>query len=427
MIVLSLFDGMSCGRVALERCGKRVDKYLASEIDKFGITVSKKNWSDIIHIGDVKKVDALKLPGIDLLIGCSPCQGFSNAGKQLNFEDPRSKLFFEYVRILKECRQKNPDVKFMLENVMMKKEWEYIITDMLGVQPIYIDGALVSAQMRKRVFWTNIFTEQDLFGRTVCKIPQPEDKGILLTGILEQEVDAKYMLSDAAIKRVVRRHKDFSAQINPGKTGTINTKNNSGQLSIDNGTTLIGVVSSNGELREVEKSICQDANIHKGIDNHAQRTFVKIYPNGNIKSNQDKASTFTAGAHSAGSHSQIDVIVHNRQPRSGKGRGGKGPLSKIGDKSYCATATNDQFIEQRPHGFNKGNSFYDKSPTVTSNSWQNNNHLSSYRRLTPVEVERLFTLPDGYTDGVSDSQRYKMLGNGWIVDVIAHIFSYLDL
>lgn len=347
MIVLSLFDGMSCGRVALERCGKRVDKYLASEVDKFAITVSKKNWSDIIHIGDVKKVNALKLPVIDLLIGGSPCQGFSNAGKQLNFEDPRSKLFFEYVRTLKECRQKNPDVKFLLENVMMKKEWEYIITDILGVQPIYIDGALVSAQTRKRVFWTNIFTEQDLFGRTVCNIPQPEDKGILLTDILEQEVDAKYMLSDAAIKRVVWRHKDFSAQISPDKTGTINTKNNSGQL--------------------------------------------------------------------------------NRQPRSGKGRGGKGPLSKIGDKSYCATATNDQFIEQRPHGFNKGNSFYDKSPTVTSNSWQNNNHLSSYRRLTPVEVERLFTLTDGYTDGVSDSQRYRMLGNGWIVDVIAHIFSYLDL
>ena len=171
--VLSLFDGMSCGRIALDKLGIEVDNYFASEIDKYAIQVAKANYPNTIHIGDVTKVRAEDLPKIDLLIGGSPCQGFSFAGKGLNFEDPRSKLFFEFVRLVRECK---PEY-FFLENVKMKKEHQAVISEQLGVQPIEINSSLVSAQNRKRLYWTNI-----------PNVKQPEDKGILLKDILEAEV-----------------------------------------------------------------------------------------------------------------------------------------------------------------------------------------------------------------------------------------------
>ena len=169
LIVLSLFDGMSCGQIALERAGITVDNYYASEIDKHCINVTQANYPNTIQLGDVTKIDGKDLPKIDLLIGGSPCQGFSFAGKQLNFDDPRSKLFFEYVRLLKECKP----TYFMLENVRMKKESQDIISKYLGVEPIMINSNLVSAQNRKRYYWTNI-----------KNIEQPIDKCILLKDIL---------------------------------------------------------------------------------------------------------------------------------------------------------------------------------------------------------------------------------------------------
>ena len=158
MNVLSLFDGMSCGRIALERAGIRVDNYFSSEIDKHALKVADANWPcDVTNrLGDVTKIDAGKLPKIDLLIGGSPCQGFSFAGKQLNFEDPRSKLFFEFVRLLNECKPKY----FMLENANMKGEFQNVITRILGVEPMSINSALFSAQNRKRLYWTNIPVEK---------------------------------------------------------------------------------------------------------------------------------------------------------------------------------------------------------------------------------------------------------------------------
>lgn len=175
MNVLSLFDGMSCGQLALKKCNIHVDNYFASEIDKHAIAVAMGNFPNTNQLGDVTKVNGLELPKIDLLIGGSPCQGFSFAGKQLNFEDPRSKLFFEYVRILAELRVTNPNVKFLLENVRMKQEYQDVISEYLGVQPIFINSSLVSAQVRKRLYWTNIEG-----------ITTPEDKGILLQDILEE-------------------------------------------------------------------------------------------------------------------------------------------------------------------------------------------------------------------------------------------------
>src|SRR5574344_2500072 len=139
--ILSLFDGMSCGQIALNRAGIEYDNYFASEIDKYAIKVTQHNYPNTIQIGDVTQVKGADLPKIDLLLGGSPCQGFSNAGKQLNFNDPRSKLFFEYVRLLRECNPKY----FLLENVKMKKEFQDVITEHLGVEPIKINSALVSA------------------------------------------------------------------------------------------------------------------------------------------------------------------------------------------------------------------------------------------------------------------------------------------
>ena len=170
MRVLSLFDGISCGRLALERAGIPVEEYHAWEIDKYAIQISKKNYPDIIHHGDVTEADFTQYRNIDLVIGGSPCQGFSSSGKGLNFNDPRSKLFFEFVRALKEATPRY----FLLENVNMKKEWRAIITQHMGVEPIFINSALVSAQNRRRLYWTNI-----------PDITIPKDKGIRLQDILE--------------------------------------------------------------------------------------------------------------------------------------------------------------------------------------------------------------------------------------------------
>ncbi len=450
--VLSTFDGMSCGRIALERAGIKVNKYFASEIDKHAIKVAMENYPETIQLGDVTKVKASDLPVIDLLIGGSPCQGFSFAGKQLNFNDPRSALFFEFVRLLEELRHINPKLKFFLENVKMAKEHEAVITKMLGVQPLEINSALVSAQNRQRLYWTNIGMQPaGLFGDMESIIPQPKDKGIYLKDILEKEVDDKYYISEKALARIMRG-KYSHPKFNPEKTGTLNTKNNSGQLSVDSGTTLI-------------------------ID-------VEGYP----KRNQNKASCFTAGAHSGGNHSDMDLIVtHSPQPRNGKEQGGKGHLQKTDGKSYAVDTGNGQAVEvigARITGRNPDNPksrksgehteqmletrFDNKQGCLTSvhkdtmvvknrviqiNDLKESGGKQPYqqnciyategkmpalmaeargllntqriRRLTPTECERLQTVPDGYTAHVSDSQRYKMCGNGWTVDVIVHIFQYL--
>lgn len=158
LTVLSLFDGMSCGQIALRELGIKVSTYYASEIDEAAIQTTNLNFPETVQLGDVRNVHGEDLPKIDLLIGGSPCQGFSVCGKHLNFEDPRSVLFFEFVRVLEEVRRKNPDVLFLLENVKMKRQHEAVISQFLGLQPVQINSALVSAQNRVRLYWTNIKT-----------------------------------------------------------------------------------------------------------------------------------------------------------------------------------------------------------------------------------------------------------------------------
>lgn len=326
MKVLSLFDGMSCGRIALERAGITVDAYYAAEIDKHAVKVSQANWPDIVQLGDVTKWKewSIDWSSIDLLIGGSPCQGFSFAGKQLAFDDPRSKLFFVYVDILNHIRSVNPSVKFMLENVKMKKEHLAVISETLGVEPVFINSALVSAQNRQRYYWAN------------WKITQPEDKGVVLADVIESEPLETTVMSEAFTTR--NRHilrDDFS-----GKAKSLSAM--------------------------------------EYVKNGRQGDYIRC----------------------------ASMVGRRINPETGK------------RDDYNESIVAAQTIEIRAD---------EKTNCLTS--VQKDNLLvlgASYRKLTPIECERLQTVPDNYTAHVSNTQRYKMLGNGWTVDVIAHIFKCMN-
>lgn len=279
MNVLSLFDGLSSGMVALERAGINVSTYYASEVDKYAIKVSQHNYSNIIQLGDVTKIDSeiFKGKNIDLLLGGSPCTGFSTSGKMLNFEDPQSKLFFEYVRLLKDLSPKY----FLLENVVMKQEWQDIISEAVGVQPILINSKLVSAQDRKRLYWTNI-----------PNVSAPEDKGVTFQHLCGRMVGRR-------INPLTGRRDDYNKDI------------------------------------------------------------------------------------------KIAQYIETRTD---------------GKTNCLTTVQKDNIVLQQ----------------AVQRELANN---VEFRYLTAEEYEELQTVPVGYTSLVSDSQRKKMLGNGWTVDVISHILN----
>jgi len=284
MNVLSLFDGMSCGQIALERAGIKVENYFASEIDKHAMKVTKHNYPNTKHIGNVTKVKGADLPKIDLLIGGSPCQGFSFAGKQLNFDDPRSKLFFEFVRLLEETKPKY----FLLENVKMKKEHEQVISEYLGVEPILINSALLTAHNRPRLYWTNI-----------PNIEQPNNKGVFFEQIRDLKIENYEYISE-----------------------------------------------------------------EKTINRKYKKNYLQYDTNGKGHGSQDQRAYYLRGKHGC-----LDT-----------GASGKAKVLE-----------NDGRV----------------------------------RKITRNEAERLQGVPDNYTTPVSKTQALKMLGNGWTVDVIAHIFKGL--
>lgn len=387
MNVLSLFDGMSCGQQALERLGIKVDNYFASEIDKYAITVTMANYPNTKQLGSITQVDGYSLPKIDILIGGSPCQSFSFAGKRkgmstkdeqeiLTLEhylelksqeyefEGQSYLFWEYMRLLNEVKPKY----FLLENVMMGEKWEKILSKAIGVNPIMINSSLVSAQNRQRLYWTNIgMKPSGLFGDLESTIEQPKDLGILLKDVLENEVDDKYFLSEKMINGFLGHNKNHE-----GKTGFV-WKPTEGD----------------------KKAAC-------------------------LRANAALAATDNT------------VIVHNTMPRSSKtGKGGTGHLTREDGKTYCLDTGSTNAVEiiatQIGNSEKFGNSINDNGKAFTIRRCNPNGIIinNKIRRLTPLECERLQTVKDGYTAHVSDSQRYKMLGNGWTVDVIAHIFKYL--
>ena len=397
MTVLSLFDGMSCGRIALERANVPISMYMSSEVDKYAIQVADKNHPQdkYFRMGDVCGVKAEHLPPIDLLIGGSPCQSFSFAGKregmstkcnveilsldhylQLRDEDfefqGQSFLFWEYMRILKEIKPRY----FLLENVVMTKKWEKILSGAIGTEPIMINSTLLSAQNRKRLYWTNI--------PGVC---QPADKGEVIADILKDEVDEKYYMSqEITLKALASLSKDGLNHIADiginghdilkrvysvgGKSPTVNT------CTGGNRETKVLIVDANGRLDD-EKTGCMSARYAKGWENFGSNPYALI------------------------------VASRGRYLVNGKRQDHKMKVAGLTEQRY----------EPRFDG---------KSNCLTT--VQKDNYVFCYprvRKLTPLECERLQTVPDGYTDCVSNSQRYKMLGNGWTVDVIAHIFKGL--
>lgn len=311
MNVLSLFDGISCGKVAFERAGIPIDKYFASEIDENAIAISEQNHKDIIRLGDITRWKEWDLPKIDIVIGGSPCQGFSRAGKCLNFADPRSRLFFEYVDILNAIREKNPNALFLLENVKMKNEWKDIITEHLGVQPIEINSKLVSGQNRSRIYWTNI-----------QGVKLPKDKGIKLEDVLEHPViDQNYVVQNGIL---------FDKSISEASRN---------------------LVECVGDEIRVKQSTKQGYIVAKDGDG-------------------------------------INLAFPTSKSR--RGRVIKQKSSTI-DCACNICVLQDGVI----------------------------------RRLTIRELERLQTLPEGYTKYFSETTAKKAIGNGWTVDVIAHIFTGL--
>lgn len=388
MRVLSLFDGMSCGRLALERAGIPIEKYYSSEIDKYAIAVAKKNFPYIVSLGDVQRWRewGLDFSSVDLLMGGSPCQGFSFAGKQLNFEDERSRLFFEYVDILNEIRSKNPKVFFLLENVRMKKEYQAIISERLGVEPLEIDSALVSAQHRKRLYWTNI-----------PGVGLPEDRGIFLKDIVHEKADLDYAIGESWAKWFKEKadyliEKKY-AQLGAEKAITMTAR----QYASWNGNFVYEcleeyIVPFDRTLKLLDKEVERGKVGYFNVDSQSKRVYYI----------HDKAVTLC-----------------------GEGGGGG---AKMGQ--YLFGCITPDLVEKRQNEqrFSDGQKFY----TLTAKG-QHGVLIEGYiRRLTPIECERLQTLPDEYTKAelngktISDAQRYKMLGNGWTVDVIRHILGYLE-
>lgn len=374
MNVLSLFDGMSCGQVALNRAGIKYDNYYASEIDKHAIKVAQHNYQNTIQLGDVTKVIGSDLPKIDLLIGGSPCQSFSRAGNGTGF-DGKSKLFWEYMRVLNEVKP----TYFLLENVKMKKEWQDVITNALGVEPILIDSALLSAQRRKRLYWTNI-----------PNVTQPIDKGILLKDIVHEHCGAPN--SDGwnewfKINHEYQLKKQYSA-LNPDKAITMTAR----QYSSWNGNFIF------------EK-------LNDYVVPH-DKTLTIL--------NAEVASGKVGYINNSDSQSNRVYYIHDKSVTLCGDAGGGGAKTWL----YLFGCLSPDRINKRQNGqrFNDGNKFY----TLTAQDKHGILTDGYIRKLTPIECERLQTLPDNYSDVVSDAQRYKMLGNGWTVDVIAHIFSFLE-
>jgi DNA (cytosine-5)-methyltransferase 3A len=433
--ILSLFDGMSCGQQALERAGIEVDNYFASEIDKYAMQVTMANYPDTKQLGSVVNVNGSDLPKIDLLIGGSPCQSFSFAGKRKGMAtkceteiltlnhylelksdgyefEGQSYLFWEFMRLLNECKPKY----FLLENVEMGEKWEKILSKAIGVNGIHINSSLVSAQNRKRIYWTNIGMQPGgLFGDLVSIIEKPKDKGILLKDVLQDNPNPKYYISKKMEEHLSSRE----------------------NVKIKNGEEKSGTITTNGEGKQGNNStfICQEVDekyflSDKMID--YLNTRKANYNNGkiNYKTGNDIASCINANSGSI--DISDNIIVHNTMPRSGDPKkGGTGHLSRKDGKTYCLDTGNTNAVEIKSIMLGRSKSWgapekeNGKHFTLCKGEAHGIKYDNRIRRLTPLECERLQTVADNYTNHVSDSQRYKMLGNGWTVDVIAHIFSYL--
>ena len=491
-VVLSLFDGISCGQMALKRAGLTPRVYYASEVEKSPMHITKKNFPSTIMLGDVRNVVADDLPHVNLLMGGSPCTGFSFAGKGLAFDDPRSALFFEFVRLLKEC---SPDY-FLLENVMMKKEFKDIITEHLGVEPVMINSALVSAQNRKRLYWTNI-----------PGVGQPDDLQIDLVDVLEEDA------TEPMLSNIYGGFNEKKPRVHTGKSVTIRAASGGGHIPSvtikqpeDKGILLKDVLEdgiASDEMTTKGKSYCLTARYSGAVAwnsiERKQRTMVEIEPkvlcedsvvelNENqkrkidkINTTTDKSNCITTAIGRGGSSTEYLTSVKKKtlaldekvlcgrivgrkiNPETGK-RDDYNPKLKrkkriearLDEKSGTLTTVQTDNVlivtEATKKGYTeiedgdcfdatfmssktrRGRNMKDKSNCLTAANYDYMRYEHpTYRKLTVLECSRLQTLPDSYLQDcydekgkeISNTQKYKALGNGWTVDVIVHILQGL--
>ncbi|UDQ97789.1 DNA (cytosine-5-)-methyltransferase [Lentisphaerota bacterium WC36G] len=409
MNILSLFDGMSCGRIAPERLGIKVTNYFASEIDKYAIKVSKSNYSDIEHLGDVTAWHFWDLPKIDLIIGGSPCQGFSFAGKQLNFKDPRSKLFFWFVDILEYYKPKY----FMLENVKMKKEYQDIITSYLGVEPIEINSALVSAQNRKRLYWTNI-----------QNVTQPKDKGILLKDIIHENNFSDKMVETFNINPSGKGQNGNVYCINNTKSPTLTTNKGEGiKISVP--------------LDDYKVELTKDFIFSKSEKSNKVGFFRTDSQANRVYFINNKAITLCGDAGGGAAKMGQYLITFNLTEKEKNLINFEDNLVKIKQatkKGFIIANSFDSINFDFPASkTRRGRVSKQKANTLLANGMNqgvfikidNDLFFGYIRKLTRNECEILQTVPVNYTAAVSKAQAYKMLGNGWTVDVIVHILQPL--
>jgi len=434
MKVLSLFDGISCGRVALERAGISVSRYVAFEIDQDAINCSSWNYPDIEHRGTVEGADFTEFKGFDLVIGGFPCTDLSiGKNNREGLKGKHSRLFWEQVRAIKEV----DPLYFLVENnYRMPKKDEDIITETLGVKPFYINSALVSAQNRERLYWTNL------------DLTTPDDRGIRLCDILEDRVPKKYYHTEGAINYLSRTKMNtrFMQSSEADKAGCVVANYHKGvpynvlctPVKVadlyDNGAQAGRVYDVNA------KSVCINANGGGGgaktglyaIPANPVRvgTIGKDSPGNRVYSSEGKAITISATSGGLGRNTGLYAIpatgaALRSWPRNTKEGRFKRPEVRYDEKANALTSvqTDSMAIILGGCYLVENGILYFKDKEVPIKL---PNGYYAIRKLTPVECERLQTLPDGYTEMLSDTQRYKALGNGWTVEVIAHIFNHID-
>ena len=389
MNVLSCFDGASCGQLALQKLGitfnGKENTYYASEIDKYAIQVTQANFPNTRQLGDITELDEheIKYWDIDLMIGGSPCQGFSFSGKQLNFDDPRSKLFFDFIRLRDVVKPKY----VLLENVRMKKESQDIISKYMGVEPILINSSLLSAQSRNRLYW---FAQLVNDKYVPINISQPKDKGIMLKDILDDlpfgDVP-NYLVNNWGGKPRGDRVKS----VEDDKANCLTATMWKGQIPTF--------------VKKPNPTVSKEGLIRVGsADIRGHDSIKRVY------SAEGKAPTLTT---MQGGHREPKVaiarVVNRRLDENG--------IRKDNQLDLPFTTK----LEARQDNISNCLTTVQKDNVVV------NQNDYGWRKLTPLECERLQTMPENYTNHVSKTQRYKMIGNGWTVDVIAHILKGIQL
>lgn len=361
MNVLSLFDGISAGQLALKRSEIKFDNYFASEIDKYAIKITMKNFPNTAQLGDVNNWSEWELPDVDLLLAGSPCINLSSAGDGTGFQGKESSLFFRFVEVLEYYKPKY----FLLENVKMKKEWRDVITNHVGVEPILINSSLVSAQHRQRYYWTNI-----------PNITQPKDKNILLKDIVLDDVEP------VILHNLYGGFKEKSVCVFEEKSPTLRTARGGGHIP-----SFVKVFVGDrkkGIQKELEKAKPLCSSDYRGINRNQMQNMVVDF---------EKLI-----------HSEQALEYMNRQVSDGRNPWDFDHYSDIEKDKSSAVVAN----------------FFKGVPYNVFKDW------NCVRKFHPIECERLQTFPDNYTEGISNTQRYKTLGNSWTVDVISHILSSME-